>query len=80
MMMKHTMLAILSIILRESKQVPMTRMVEVTGFDNHSNKSIVRMVEMPVISGMKRLGKNLDRIMRKSSKKGISQRYKDILL
>ena len=73
--MKHTMLTILSIILRESKQVPMTRMVEVTGFDNHSNKSIVRMVEMPVIGGMKRLGKNLNMNMRKSSKKEIVQRY-----
>ena len=73
MMMKHTMLAILSMILRESKQVPMTRMVEVTGFDNHSNKSIVRMVEMPVIGGMKRLGKNLDIDI--PYKHGSTQRY-----
>ena len=75
MIMKHTMLAILSMLLRESKQVPMTRMVEVTGFDNHSNKSIVRMVEMPVTEGMKRLGKILDMNMHKSSKKVIAQRY-----
>ena len=75
MMMKHKMLTILSLLLRESKQVPMTRVVEVTGFDNHSNKSIVRMVEMPVIGGMERLGKNLNMNMRKSSKKEIVQRY-----
>ena len=75
MMIKHSILTILSLLLRESKQVPMTRMVEVTGFDNHSNKSIVRMVEMPVTEGMKRLGKNLDMNMHKSSKKVIAQRY-----
>ena len=75
MIMKHIMLTILSLLLRESKQVPMTRMVEVTKFDNHSNKSIVRMVEMPAIGGTKRLVKNLDINMYKSSKKGIAQRY-----
>ena len=69
------LLTILSLLLRESKQVPMTRMVEVTGFDNHINKSIVRMVEMPVTEGMKRLGKNLDMNMHKSSIKVITQRY-----
>ena len=75
MMMKPSTLTILSLLLRESKQVPMTRMVEVTKFDNHSNKSIVRMVEMPVTEGMKRLGKILDMNMHKSSKKVIAQRY-----
>ena len=75
MMMKPSTLTILSLLLRESKQVPINRMVEVTGFDNHSNKSIVRMVEMPHIGRMKRLGKNLDMNMHKSSKKVITQRY-----
>ena len=75
MMMKHSMLTILSLLLRESKQVPINRMVEVTGFDNHSNKSIVRMVEVPVIEEMKRLGKNLETDMNKSSKTGIAHRY-----
>jgi PKD repeat protein len=70
--LKTIMILVLSLVQTHSNPVSGTKTVSVTGFDNHSNKSIVRLVKIPVTSVQNRIGRNTDLEKHIGSKQGPS--------